>query len=73
MDKFILIMFFCSLTEDSCMAGHEHTIKFADYYSCMVTGYSKSIRMLEDIESEGVNEYQITMRHDCIENKFTEL
>ena len=51
------------------MPGQEHAIKFADYYSCMVTGYSKSIHMLEDIESEGVNEYKITIRHDCIENK----
>ena len=68
MDKFILIMFFCSLTEDSCMPGHEHTIKFADYYSCMLTGYTKSIHMLEDIENEEVSsihiaEFNITIRH----------
>lgn len=69
MDKFILIMFFCSLTDDNCMPGQEHAIKFADYYSCMVTGYSKSIHTLENIESEAVNEYKITIRHDCIENK----
>tara|TARA_B100001093_G_scaffold85757_1_gene77486 strand:+ start:689 stop:910 length:222 start_codon:yes stop_codon:yes gene_type:complete len=73
MAKYFLFIHFCSLVADNCMPPIEHSLRFADYYSCMITGYADSLQMYEQIEPLGINEWEITIGHECIKKQSDEI
>ena len=66
MAEYMLLIHFCSLLADDCSKPQEHTIRFADYYSCMLTGYADGLQMIEDNGPEVVNTLELTIGHECI-------
>ena len=66
MAEYILLIQFCSLIANDCTDVEEHSLQFADYYSCMLTAYADGMQTYEKIEPAGVNEFEITIRHQCI-------
>jgi len=70
--KIILILYMCSYVGGSCMPGHQWPDKFDDMYGCMQTGYSESIKKMEQVGRKDVNEHEIFIRFACIKEKETE-
>ena len=64
-----MLIQFWSLIANDCTDVEEHSLQFADYYSCMLPAYADGVQTYEQIEPAGVNEFEITIRHQCIKIK----
>jgi len=69
--KIILILYMCSYTAGSCLPGHEWPKKFDDMYDCMQAGYTESIKKMEEVGREDVNEYEAFIRFACVKEEET--
>ena len=69
--KIILILYMCSYVGGSCMPGHQWPDKFDDMYGCMQTGYSESIKKMEEVGREDVNEHENFIRFACFKEEET--
>ena len=63
--KIALILFICSYTAGNCLPPHQWPEKFDDMYDCFNAGYEQSIKKLEEIGREDVNEHGIFIRFAC--------
>ena len=54
--KIILILYVCSYVGSSCLPGYQWPNKFDDMYDCMQTGYSESMKKIEEFESTQKNQ-----------------
>jgi len=69
--KIILILYLCSYTAGSCLPGYQWPDKFDDMYDCLDAGYKESIKKMEKIGREDVNEHETFVRFACIKEKET--
>ena len=67
--KIILILYMCSYVGGSCLPGYQWTNKFNDLYDCMNTGYEESIKNMEEVGREDVNEHEIFIRFACVKEE----
>ena len=67
--KIILILYMCSYVGGSCLPGYQWTNKFNDLYDCMNTGYKESIKKMEEVGREDVNEHEIFIRFACVKEE----
>ena len=65
--KFTLLMLMCSYIAGECMPPHPMPTKYNDMYSCMEAGYEESLKKLQEIGPQDVNEYEIYLRFICKE------
>ena len=63
--KIILILYLCSYTAGSCLPGYQVSETFNDLYDCMSTGYEESMKKMEEVGREDVNEHEIFIRFAC--------
>ena len=70
--KIVLILYMCSYTAGSCLPGYQWPKKFDDMYDCMQAGYTESIKKMEEVGREDVNEHEIFIRFACSEEMETE-
>ena len=54
------------------MPGHQWPDTFNDMYDCMQTGYSESMKKMEEVGREDVNEHEIFIRFACVKEEKTE-
>jgi hypothetical protein len=64
--KIILVLYLCSYTAGSCLPGYQVPETFNDMFDCMNAGYSESIKKMENIGREDVNEHEAFIRFACI-------
>jgi hypothetical protein len=64
--KIILILYMCSYVGGSCLPGLQWPEKFDDLYDCMNTGYEESMKKMEEIGREEVNEHEAFVRFACV-------
>ena len=69
--KIILILYMCSYTATSCLPGYQWPEKFNDMYDCMQTGYSESMKKMEAVGREDVNEHEVFIRFACVKEEET--
>ncbi len=69
--KIILVLYMCSYVGGSCLPGHQWPDTFNDMYDCMQTGYSESMKKIEQLGREDVNEHEIFIRFACVKEEET--
>ena len=69
--KIILILYMCSYVGGSCLPGHECPVKVNDLYDCMNTGYMESMKKMNEVGREDVNQHEIFIRFACVIEKET--
>ena len=69
--KIILILYMCSYVGSSCLPGHQWPVKFNDFYDCMNTGYMESMKKMNEVGREDVNQHEIFIRFACIKEEKT--
>ena len=69
--KIILVLYMCSYVGSSCLPGLQWPNKFDDMYDCMETGYSESMKKMEEVGREDVNKHEIFIRFACVEEQET--
>ena len=69
--KIILILYMCSYVGSSCLPGHQWPVKFNDLYDCMNTGYKESMKKMNEVGREDVNQHEIFIRFACIKEEKT--
>ena len=69
MIKFVLILHLCTFinTEPSCFQNQIIGLEFNDNFSCMLDGYKRSSRTLENIGREDVNTKKLAIKFQCKE------
>ena len=69
--KIILILYLCSYTAGSCLPGYQVSETFNDLYDCMSTGYEESMKKMEEVGREDVNEHEVFIRFACVKEEET--
>ena len=69
--KIILILYLCSYTSGSCLPGYQVSETFNDLYDCMSTGYEESMKKMEEVGREDVNEHEVFIRFACVKEEET--
>ena len=69
--KIILTLIMCSYIQGTCLPQYEWPTQFDDMYDCMETGYSESMKKMEEVGREDVNKHEIFIRFACVEEQET--
>jgi len=67
MTEFILVLFLCSATHNTCLPPHQFHERFKDSYKCMVVGYEESAKKMQEIGREEVNQHKVYIKFNCLE------
>ena len=66
MIKFLLIMQVCSVVNKSCLEPFPHSsLQYATYSECASAGYLGSLKYLNNMEPDFINNNQITITFQC--------
>ena len=65
--KFGLAFLLCSYVAETCLPPHVHEIPFNSEYDCLVAGYTGSLKKIQEIGPEDVNEYRMYIKFGCFE------
>ena len=69
--EYVLTMIICAFIDGktTCMPPHRFDNIYADGYSCMLDGYTKSYDKIVEIGKEDVNKFNIYIKFGCYENQ----
>jgi len=67
--NFVLAFILCSAVERACLPPVEWPKKFNDHYDCMIAGYEESLKKLNKIGREEVNQNGLFIKFFCVKNK----
>jgi hypothetical protein len=65
--KFGLAFLLCSYVAETCLPPHVYEFPFDSEYDCLVTGYSESLKKIEEIGRIDVNEHRMYIKFGCYE------
>jgi len=65
--KFELIMTICSILANDCTPPVSDNVLYNTHYECAISGYNKSIDVLNDFTEEKVNKAKIIVSFGCVE------
>ena len=63
--KITLAFLLCSYVAESCLPPHIHSVEFDSEYDCMIAGYSQSLKKIEEIGPDDVNDYSMYIKFGC--------
>ena len=63
--KFLLTIVMCSSVAQTCLTPHTFPNSYGDSYDCLMDGYVKSIKKMEEIGRSEINQHGIYMKFDC--------
>ena len=66
--KFTLAFLLCSTVAETCLPPHVHHLEFDSEYDCMIAGYSQSLKKIEEIGPDDVNDYSMYVKFGCYES-----
>ena len=66
--KVALAFLLCSYVAESCLPPHIHPVEFDNEYDCLMVGYSESLKKIEEIGPEDVNQYGMYIKFGCYES-----
>ena len=64
--KFILVMTLCSATFKTCLPPSNITPVYESYYDCATAGYINSLGVLQQMDTENVNDNKIVINFECL-------
>jgi hypothetical protein len=65
--NFILVLYICSIANNTCAPPLQNETIFNDWYSCMVTGHADALDVYTNIDATRVSEEQIAIGFECLE------
>ena len=66
--KITLAFLLCSYVAESCLPPYIHPVEFSNEYDCMIAGYSESLKKIEEIGPQDVNDYSMYIKFGCYES-----
>ena len=63
--KITLAFLLCSYVAESCLPPYIYPVEFDSEYDCMIAGYSESLKKIEEIGPEDVNNYSMYIKFGC--------
>ena len=73
MEKFIILMWLCSATTSTplnCQQIKTDRVKFTDQYSCIVYGYTHSLRVIRDLGRDQINQNNLFTKFLCASEQY---
>ena len=67
--NFILILYICSITMDTCAPPLQNETVFSDWYSCMTTGHADALDVYTNLDITRANNEQLAIGFECLETK----
>ena len=65
--KILLSLIICSQVAGTCLPPYQWPTAFDTQYDCLMEGYEQSIIKMEELGSEDVNKYKISITFACKE------
>ena len=65
--KYMLLLMLCSTVENTCYKPVHYPDLFNDNYTCLIKGYNESIKQIQDIGRNNINELNLSYKFACIE------
>jgi hypothetical protein len=66
MIKFLLVMQICSVVNESCLKPFSYSsFQYATYFECASVGYLSSLKYLNNMETDFINNNQIIITFRC--------
>lgn len=69
--ELMLIMYFCSALVNDCQGPYMMPESYKDYNTCMISGYSKALTKIKEVDEKEVNQYMIYIKFVCQEDTRT--
>jgi len=69
--KFLLVIQICSVTAMECIPPQEQTPLFHSHYDCATAGYLRSMKILDEIGGETVDQTKTQINFTCVETNDT--
>ena len=63
--KFMLVMTICSATFQTCLPPSDVRPVYDSHYDCATAGYLNSIRVLQSLDVDSVNDNQLVINFKC--------
>ena len=63
--EYLLTLFLCVATTNTCSPPMEHTTRYKDLYDCLRDGYQQSIVSTEVVGREDTNKLGVSVRFIC--------
>ena len=67
--NFILVLYICSIANNTCAPPLQNETIFNDWYSCMVTGHADALDVYTNLDITRANNEQIAIGFECMETK----
>ena len=64
--KFILVMTICSATFQTCLPPSDVQPVYDSHYDCATAGYLNSLGVLQQMDTENVNDNKIVINFECL-------
>jgi len=69
--KFLLVMYACSAIAGYCGNPVKDPLLYDSHKECAISGYNKSIEVLNALEKEDVNSSRLYFAFNCTEQTFS--
>ena len=69
--KFLLIATICSQIHLECLPPIEHSQHYRSHYDCATAGYLRSMKILDEIGGETVDQTKTQINFTCVETNDT--
>ena len=66
--KITLAFLICSYVAESCLPPYIYPVEFNNEYDWMIAGYSESLKKIEEIGPQDVNDYSMYIKFGCYES-----
>ena len=65
MVKYILIIYLCSVSTQTCNSGTYMNIEYNDHYDCAVAGYDFSKKAIMKMDRDLINKDSLAIKFEC--------
>ena len=63
--KYVLILYLCSMLDNSCFESTITSHEYPTYYDCALSGYKLSHNTLMKLDPGRVEEAQLAVKYEC--------
>ena len=63
--KYVLILYLCSMLDNSCLESTITSHEYPTYYDCALSGYKLSHNTLMHLDPGRIEEQQLAVKYEC--------
>ncbi len=63
--KYVLILYLCSMRDNSCFESTITSHEYSTYYDCALSGYKLSHNTLMNLDPGRIEEQQLAVKYEC--------